>query len=125
MHISFILLFSKKYLRRTLVGFLLATVALFGVWGATYWIPAIIETLAKSSGVADNYIKGRIFLTITLLNIGAILGALAFWPITNKLARRGAFFLFFNRTFNNSTYLSISPKLCTIFIINANNWFYW
>lgn len=94
-HFTFLLLFTKKYIRRTLVGLLLATVALFGVWGATYWIPAIIETLAKADGIADNYIKGRIFLTITLLNIGAILGALSFWPITNKFGRRGAFLFYF------------------------------
>lgn len=115
-HFTFILLFSKKYIRRTLVGLLLATLALFGVWGATYWIPAIIETLAKSSGVTDNYIKGRIFLTITLLNIGAILGALAFWPITNKLGRRGAFlFYFLIGLLIILPNISISSKLYIIF----------
>ncbi len=94
-HFTFNLLFSKKYIKFTIIGFLLSAVALFGVWGATYWIPAIVETLAKSSGVPESAIHGRVFLAITLLNVGAIIGALSFWPIANKFGRKGAFLLYF------------------------------
>ncbi len=94
-HFTLGLLFSKKYIKYTIIGFLLSTVALFGVWGATYWIPSIVETLAKSSGVAESAIHGRVFLAITLLNVGAIIGALSFWPIANKFGRKGAFLFYF------------------------------
>lgn len=92
---TFNLLFSRKYIKYTLIGFFLSAVALFGVWGATYWIPAIVETLAKSSGIPNSAIHGRVFLAITLLNIGAIVGALSFWPIANKFGRKGAFLFYF------------------------------
>jgi len=94
-HFTFNLLFSKKYIKYTTIGFFLSLVALFGVWGATYWIPAIVETLARSAGITESAIHGRIFLAITLLNIGAIIGALSFWPIANKFGRRGAFLFYF------------------------------
>ncbi len=110
-HFTFSLLFSRKYIKLTTIGFLLSAVALFGVWGATYWIPAIVETLAKSAGVAEGAIHGRIFLAITLLNIGAIVGALSFWPIATKFGRRGAFLFYF------LTGLILIPPI----YINANN----
>jgi len=92
---TFFQLFSKKYIKSTIIGFLIAFVALFGLYGSTNWIPSTINMLAKEAGLAEAAIKARVLYATMLQNVGAIIGALIFGPIAYKWGRRTAFFVFF------------------------------
>ena len=88
-------LFHKGLLRNTLVGSLMAFVAVFGLWGVTYWTPVLIRHAPDVAQLAETLTVHRVSLAMMILNVGALAGYLAFAPITIRIGRRWAFFLFF------------------------------
>lgn len=88
-------LFRKGLLRATLVGSLMAFVAVFGLWGVTYWTPVLIRHAPDAAQLAETVTVHRVSLAMMILNVGALAGYLAFAPITIRIGRRWAFFLFF------------------------------
>ncbi|MGB9803524.1 MFS transporter, partial [Desulfofundulus sp.] len=88
-------LFTRQYIKSTIIGFLIAFVALFGLYGSTNWIPATVNMLAKEAGLGVAAIKARVLYATLLQNAGAIVGALVFGPIAYKWGRRPAFLIFF------------------------------
>jgi len=86
-------LFTPQMRRDTLVGTTLAFIAVFGLWGATTWTPSLIHELLAPRGL-DQVSTIRLVSYATMsLNLGAIVGYLAFAPLAEWLGRRGAFLL--------------------------------
>jgi MFS family permease len=84
-------LFTPAARRDTLVGAGLAVVAVFGLWGATNWTPSLIRELLQPRGLDRSSVNRMVSYALMSLNVGAIVGYLAFAPMAERLGRRGAF----------------------------------
>jgi len=88
------LLFRKEYVNQTIIGSLLAFVAVFGLWGVTNWTPALISYILHKKDIAYYVGLGSI-----ALNIGALFGYIFFGVITKRIGIRNTFILFFMGSF--------------------------
>jgi MFS family permease len=86
-------LFQGDLLRPTLVGSILAFVAVFGLWGSTNWTPTLIGTLPDLQGVGREELSARVSYAIMALNGGALFGYLSFGPLADRFGRRAVFAL--------------------------------
>jgi len=86
-------LFQGELLRPTLVGSILAFVAVFGLWGATNWTPTLIGTLPDVQGLTREALSARVSYAIMALNAGALFGYLSFGPLADRFGRRPVFAL--------------------------------
>ncbi len=85
-------LFTPALRRGTLVGSALAFVAVFGLWGATNWTPALITELLRPRHLPPEAIARMVSYAVMSLNVGAIVGYLSFAPFAERWGRRPAFF---------------------------------
>lgn len=86
-------LFSPELRRRSATAATMAFVAVFGLWGVTYWTPVLIrEVLA---GRTEQQLSHAVSVAAMALNAGALVGYLGVAPITLHLGRRLTFFLMF------------------------------
>lgn len=86
-------LFRRDLRRRTVVGSLLAFVAVFGLWGATNWTPTLVRELLASKNLDPGTINRYVSYSVMSLNVGALAGYLAFGPMADRIGRRATFFL--------------------------------
>jgi MFS family permease len=91
--ISLARLFSPEFRKRTMVGSLLAFVAVFGLWGATNWTPTLVRQLLSGGNPDPGALNRAVSYAVMSLNIGALAGYLSFGPLANAIGRRGAFFV--------------------------------
>jgi MFS family permease len=84
-------LFGPTLRRDTLVGSSLAFVAVFGLWGATNWVPTLVRTLPDLSGLPDAELSEWTSYATMALNAGALVGYLAFGPLADAFGRRPIF----------------------------------
>lgn len=84
-------LFTPALRRGTLVGAALAFVAVFGLWGATNWTPALITELLRPRHLAPGATARMVSYAVMSLNTGAIVGYLSFAPMAERWGRRPAF----------------------------------
>jgi len=74
-------LFSREYLRTTLVVTTLAGVAIVGYWAAVSWIPAWINQLTGNLAVAERSTAGIV------LNVSGLIACVATFPMIKLLGR--------------------------------------
>ena len=86
-------LFAPDLVRGTLAGSALAFVAVFGLWGATNWIPTVVRALPDLRGLDVSELTGRVSYATMLLNVGALAGYLSFGPLADRWGRRWIFAL--------------------------------
>lgn len=90
-------LFLPAHRRDTILATLLAFVVLVVLWGGAMWIPSAVRELAApglaSLSAADraSRLYAYTFRSGLLLNVGSLVGFLAFAPLADRLGRRGAF----------------------------------
>jgi len=84
-------LFEPWVRRDTIVGTLLATVAAFGLWGATNWTPSIIRDGLEGQTMSDFIVNDLVSIAVMALNGGAFIGYLAFAPLADRFGRKPAF----------------------------------
>jgi MFS family permease len=84
-------LFKPNLLRPTLVGSGLAFVAVFGLWGATYWTPTLVRSLPEMKSADPVTLTTAVSYGMLLLNAGAFVGYLVFGPVADRFGRRAAF----------------------------------
>jgi MFS family permease len=84
-------LFAPELRRGTLVGAALAFVAVFGLWGATNWTPALITELLHPRRLPPPAVARMVSYAVMSLNAGSILGYLSFAPMAERWGRRPAF----------------------------------
>jgi MFS family permease len=93
---SVLALFREPELRRrTLLATALGLVGIFAYWGTTFWAPESLADLLRASGVPDEVFKARRFHGTLVLNAGILAGFLLFIPVTSRIGRRKAFYLFY------------------------------
>ena len=80
------LVFSRAYLRTTLLGIAFASVALIGTWGSVQWIPLWVDKLV---GPAMPWAKAESAMATSL---GAIIGSMIGPLLGGRFGRRPAFF---------------------------------
>ncbi len=86
-------LFRPDLRRSTLVGSVLAFVAVFGLWGATNWTPTLIRALPDMQGLDRATLAKYVSFAIMALNVGALGGYLSFGPLAERFGRRPVFAL--------------------------------
>ncbi len=86
-------LFRGELLRPTLVGSVLAFVAVFGLWGATNWTPTLIGALPDMRGLDARALEQYKSYAIMALNAGALIGYLSFGVLADRFGRRPVFAL--------------------------------
>jgi MFS family permease len=86
-------LFHGELRRSTLVGSVLAFVAVFGLWGATNWTPTLVGALPDMQGLEKVALASYVSYAIMALNIGALAGYLSFGPLAERFGRRPVFAL--------------------------------
>ena len=86
-------LFHGELRRSTVVGSVLAFVAVFGLWGATNWTPTLIRALPDMRGVQGAELKSYVVYATMMLNVGALIGYLSFGPLADRFGRRPIFAL--------------------------------
>jgi MFS family permease len=86
-------LFRGKLRRPTLVGSVLAFVAVFGLWGATNWTPTLVRALPEMQGLDRITLSSKVSYAIMALNAGALIGYLSFAPLADRFGRRPVFAL--------------------------------
>jgi MFS family permease len=84
-------LFSGDLRRPTIVGSILAFVAVFGLWGATNWTPTLISTLPDMRGLAKSTVSQYVSYAVMALNVGSLVGYLSFGPLADRFGRRPVF----------------------------------
>jgi MFS family permease len=86
-------LFHGSLLRPTLVGFGLAFVAVFGLWGATNWTATLVRRLPDVKDLDAATVSTNVSYAIMWLNVGALAGYLSFGPLADRFGRRPVFAL--------------------------------
>jgi MFS family permease len=86
-------LFRGELLRPTLVGSVLAFVAVCGLWGATNWTPTLIGALPDMRGLDARALEQYKSYAIMALNAGALIGYLSFGALADRFGRRPLFAL--------------------------------
>ncbi len=84
-------IFKGDLRRATLVGSLLAFVAVFGLWGSTNWAPTLVRELPDIKGANAAMLAQYVSYAIMALNAGAIFGYLGFGPLADRFGRRPVF----------------------------------
>jgi MFS family permease len=84
-------LFRGSLLRPTLVGFGLAFVAVFGLWGATNWTATLVRRLPDVKDLDAAMVSTNVSYAIMWLNGGALAGYLSFGPLADRFGRRPIF----------------------------------
>lgn len=84
-------LFRGDLLRPTLVGSVLAFVAVCGLWGATNWTPTLIGALPDMRGLDARALEQYKSYAIMALNAGALIGYLSFGALADRFGRRPLF----------------------------------
>jgi MFS family permease len=84
-------LFAPSLRRGTWVGSILAFVAVFGLWGATNWVPTLVRELPDLQGANAAALAEYVSYAIMALNVGALCGYLGFGPLADRFGRRPIF----------------------------------
>ena len=89
------LIFSPRYLRRTVVMSALLTVAIIGLWAGSVYEPTAIIALAKASGYQQADAVRMASYGTGLLSIGTVTGCLVLPLIAERIGRRATLALYF------------------------------
>jgi MFS family permease len=92
-HLKLQALFQGPLLRPTVVGSVLAFVAVFGIWGATNWTPTLIGALPDMAGLGKARVSEYVSYAVMVLNVGSLAGYLSFGPLADRFGRRPVFAL--------------------------------
>lgn len=87
-------LFSPLLRSRTMAAATMAFVAVFGLWGVTYWTPVLIRELL--AGATEQRLSEAVSFGAMALNAGALIGYLGVAPITWLTGRRLTFLIMFS-----------------------------
>lgn len=87
--LPFLEVFNREYRSKTLSVMTLACATIVGYWAVVSWIPAWVNQLTGTNAMVERSTAAAV------LNIGAILGAIAFGAIFDKLGTKNAFLLAF------------------------------
>jgi MFS family permease len=95
--LTLVQIFSGTLRRDTIVGSLMATIANFGFWGVSAWVPALIQNrIAADPSVAGGVSAGSyVSYAIMILTLGSLPGYAVIAALAERWGRRPAFAFFF------------------------------
>jgi MFS family permease len=88
-------IFSKPYLRRTIVNTALVSIAIIGLWAGTVYEPTALLALAKKAGLTPLQGTQIASLGTAILSIGTILGCLLLPVVAERIGRKQTLALYF------------------------------
>jgi len=88
-------IFSKLYLRRTIVNTALVSIAIIGLWAGAVYEPTALLTLAKKAGLTPLQGTQMASLGTAVLSIGTILGCLLLPVLAERIGRKKTLALYF------------------------------
>jgi MFS family permease len=89
--------FGPGLVRDTIVGSVLASIANFGFWAVTSWVPALIQTRisADPSLLAGTTVASYVSTSIMILTLGSLPGYALVAVLADRWGRRAAFLTFY------------------------------
>lgn len=90
------LIFSPRYLRRTIVMSALLTVSIIGLWAAAVYEPTAIVFLSRQAGMAPSIAVKMASYGTGLLSFGTIMGCIAAPWLAERFGRRPTLALYFS-----------------------------
>ena len=92
---SFLMLFSPRYMQRTILNCLYVLVSIVGLWAGVVYVPSAVINLAARAGLGP-IAGGRLSSYATmLLSLGTIFGCIVLPVFAERLGRRATLALYF------------------------------
>ncbi len=90
-------IFTHEFRRDTIVGSVLASIANFGFWGVSAWVPALIQNriAADPSLTQGVSVSAYVSYAIMILTLGSLPGYFVVGALADRCGRRAAFLVFF------------------------------
>jgi MFS family permease len=90
-------IFGPRLRRDTIVGSALASIANFGFWGVSAWVPALIQTriAADASLTQSAAVSSYVSYAIMILTLGSLPGYGAVAVLADRVGRKAAFLVFY------------------------------
>jgi MFS family permease len=85
-------IFSKQYLRRTILACLLSSCAMFAYWGLFAWVPGFLAAPLSKGGAGLSILTSSTWVIV--MNAGGWLGYVSFGFMVDKLGRRKPWIVF-------------------------------
>ncbi|HMD98320.1 MAG TPA: MFS transporter [Terriglobia bacterium] len=92
---AFFMIFSRPYLRRTILNSACLLVSIVGLWAGSVYVPASVTDLAAQAGFTAPRAARLASYATMLLAVGTILGCLVLPPLAERLGRRLTLGLYF------------------------------
>jgi len=92
---SFRRIFSRGYLRRTIVNTVLLTAAICGLWAGAVYAPTAVVELAKRNGMSQIHAASTSSVGMGILSLGSILGCVVAPVLAERFGRRLALGIYF------------------------------
>ncbi len=89
------MIFSRPYLRRTILNSACLLVSIVGLWAGSVYVPASVTDLAAQAGFTAPRAARLASYATMLLAVGTILGCLVLPPLAERLGRRLTLGLYF------------------------------
>lgn len=90
-------IFSPELRRDTVVGSVMASIANFGFWGVSAWVPVLIQNrfVANPSLAGDVSVSSYVSYAIMILTLGSLPGYAVVAALADRWGRKPAFAVFF------------------------------
>jgi MFS family permease len=94
---TFVQIFRGDLRRDTIVGSLLASIANFGFWGVSAWVPALIQSriAADPSLTQGASVSSYVSYAIMILTLGSLPGYGGVAALADRVGRKAAFLVFY------------------------------
>ncbi len=94
-HNPFAVIFSRQYLRRTIVMSALLTIAIIGLWAGAVYEPTALVFLSRQAGMDAPSAARMASYGTGLLSIGTIIGCIAVPWLAERIGRRATLAIYF------------------------------
>jgi len=117
--LTLVQIFGSELRRDTIVGSAMASIANFGFWGVSAWVPALIQNRIAvdpslaAGGNAGSYVS----YAIMILTLGSLPGYAAVAALADRWGRKPAFALFFVGSAVSAPFIFLIPWTLTQMLV--------
>lgn len=103
-------IFDRGLRRDTVVGSTLASIANFGFWAVSAWVPALIQNkIAGDPALAGVSVSSYVSYAIMILTLGSLPGYAAVGALADRWGRKPVFLLFFLGAAGSAPLIFLGP----------------